>query len=117
MAELFVNAALGMFSLMVTLETVAAREHRTIRCEARDREGLLVAWLSELLYYVDAEELLFSRFTVQSLSSTQISAGAFGEPIDRSRHDLHFGVKAVTRHMLRLAETADGYEARILFDI
>jgi tRNA nucleotidyltransferase (CCA-adding enzyme) len=106
-----------MFSLMVTLETVVEREQRAIQCEARDREGMLVAWLSELLYYVDAEELLFSRFTVQSLSSTRIEAVAFGEPIDRSRHDLHFGVKAVTRHMLRLAETADGYEASILFDI
>ena len=44
-------------------------------------------------------------------------ARAFGEKIDRERHELHFGIKAVTRHMLEVGRKGDHYEATILFDI
>src|SRR3972149_294317 len=44
-------------------------------------------------------------------------ARARGERIDRERHRLHFGVKAVTRHMLEVVEEDGGYRAQVLFDI
>jgi SHS2 domain-containing protein len=106
-----------MFSLMVSLDTVSERESRDIQVTARHLPGLLVGWLSELLYFVDAEEVLFCRFEVDELSATRLVARAFGEPIDRGRHDLHLGIKAVTRHMLDISDVPGGYEARILFDI
>ncbi len=74
-------------------------------------------WLTELLYYLDAEELLFSRFVVEEVSETRLRARAFGERIDAKRHRLHFGVKAVTRHMLEVAQEEDDYRAQVLFDI
>jgi SHS2 domain-containing protein len=101
---------------MADLEGVEEREERRIEVSARDREGLLVRWLTELLYYLDAEEMLFHRFEITHMTDTSLSARAFGERIDRERHNLHFGVKAVTRHMLEVAEQ-DGYRATVLFDI
>ncbi len=115
--ETFANAAAGMFALMVDLQGVRPSEERCIEVEARDREGLLVRWLTELLYYLDAEQMLFSRFVVDELSDTRLRARALGEPIDRERHRLHFGVKAVTRHMLEVAPEDGGYRGRVLFDI
>lgn len=117
LAELFANAAAGMFALMVELEGVRTTEQRTIDVQARDREGLLVAWLSELLYYLDAEQMLFRRFQVEEMTDTHLRATASGEPIDRERHQLGFGVKAVTRHMLEIGPEDGGYRARVLFDI
>lgn len=116
LASLFANAALGMFALMVDLEGVEEREERRIEVTARDLEGLMVRWLTELLYHLDAHEMLFSRFEVLAIDGTRLEARALGEPIDRERHNLHFGVKAVTRHMLEVARE-DGYRATILFDI
>lgn len=113
---LFANVAAGMFALMVGLEGVEEREERRIEVEARDRETLLVRWLTELLYYLDAQEMLFRRFDISTLTETRLVAHGFGERIDRSRHDLHFGVKAVTRHLLAIAKD-DGYRATVLFDI
>lgn len=101
---------------MADLAGIEEREERRISVEARDLEGLIVRWLTELLYYLDAEEMLFRRFHVIALSDTALEATAFGERIDRSRHQLHFGVKAVTRHMLEIAPE-DGYRATVLFDI
>jgi len=117
LAELFANAATGMFAIMAELEGVRQTEERRIQVEGRDHEGLMVRWLTELLYYLDAEELLFSRFVVEEVSETRLRARAFGERIDPERHRLHFGVKAVTRHMLEVAQEEDDYRAQVLFDI
>jgi SHS2 domain-containing protein len=115
--ELFANAAAGMSALMADLKGVREVEEKRIDIEARDREGLMVRWLTELLYYLDAEELLFSRFVVDEVSDTRLRARIFGERIDPERHRLHLGVKAVTRHMLEVSPEDDGYRAQVLFDI
>lgn len=115
--EAFANAAAGMFALMADTDGVRPLEERRIEVEGRDREGLLVRWLAELLYYVDAEEMLFSRFVVEEMSDRRLRARAWGERIDRERHRLHFGVKAVTRHMLEVGAEDGGYRAQVLFDI
>jgi SHS2 domain-containing protein len=115
--EMFANAAAGMFALMADLDGVRPLEERPIDVEARDREGLLVRWLTELLYYLDAEEMLFSRFAVEEINDRRLRARAWGERIDRERHRLHFGVKAVTRHMLEVVAEDGGYRAQVLFDI
>jgi SHS2 domain-containing protein len=117
MAEVFANAAAGMFALMVELNDVRRVEERQVNVEGRDYEGLIVRWLTELLYYVDAEEMLFSRFIVDEVSGKRLRARVFGERIDPERHRLHFGVKAVTRHMLEVTAEDGGYRAQVLFDI
>ncbi len=115
--ETFANAAAGMFALMADPDGVRPLEERRIEVEGRDHEGLLVRWLTELLYYLDAEEMLFSRFVVEERSGRHLRARAWGERIDRERHRLHFGVKAVTRHMLEVGPEDGGYRAQVLFDI
>jgi SHS2 domain-containing protein len=115
--ETFANAATGMFAIMADLDGVRPLEERRIDVEARDREGLLVRWLTELLYYLDAEEMLFSRFVVEEIGNRHLRARVWGERIDRERHQLHFGVKAVTRHMLEISTEDGGYRAQVLFDI
>ena len=117
LADLFAKAAAGMFTLMADLDGVRPGDERHVEVEAPDRERLLERWLTELLYYVDAEEMLFSRFDVDEATDRRLRARVAGERIDRRRHRLHFGVKAVTRHMLEIASEDGGYRARVLFDI
>lgn len=115
--ELFANAAIALFALMVDLAGVKEKEERRIEVAAQDWDGLLVRWLSELLYYVDADELLFRRFQILELEPFRLVAQAFGETIDRKRHRLHFGVKAVTKHMLEVREEDGRWRAQVLLDI
>jgi SHS2 domain-containing protein len=117
LSELFENAAAGMFALMADSEGVRPAEERRVEIEAPNRERLLERWLTELLYYVDAEEMLLSKFQVDEASDRKLRARVAGEPIDRRRHRLHFGVKAVTRHMLQVTPEGGGYRAQVLFDI
>lgn len=117
LAETFANAATGMFSLMVDLEEVAEREERRLSVQAPDLEGLLVAWLSELLFILEVEDLVFGRFEVEEMSPTALAGRALGERLDRERHPRGVVIKAVTRHMLRVGEADHGYEASVIFDI
>ncbi len=106
-----------MFATMANLDGVAENRQVPIRVEAPAIERLMVGWLTELLYHVDAHELLFRRFEIDELDDTHVVARAFGEKIDRDRHELHLGIKGVTRHMLEVGRKNDRYEATILFDI
>jgi len=114
--EVFINAAYGMFSLIADLDQVEERLERRIETEAPDQEELLVTWLNELLYFFDAESLLFKRFEISRLDQNWLEARAFGEKVDLGRHKLKTAVKAATYHMLRL-EQGNGLRAYIIFDV
>ena len=86
------------------------------RLAADDLDYLLFDWLRALLYHFDAEHLLFSRFEVE-VGPDGLTGRAWGEPLDRSRHELGHEVKAITYHGLRVERTADGYLAEVIVDI
>src|SRR4030042_4440642 len=85
LGEAFVNAARGMFTLMVDLERVAEREERRVEVEADDAEGLLVNWLAELLYISEVDGLVFRRFDIEEASETRLAARGFREPLGLER--------------------------------
>ncbi len=113
--EAFVSAAKGMSSLIAEPGDVREVEHRDIELTAADRESLLVAWLNELIYLFDVENILFKRFDITRLSETHLKAKAYGEKVDISRHAIKTGIKAATYHMLNIEK--DGSSIRVLFDI
>ncbi len=114
--EAFAQAAQGMFSIIVESEDVGEVLEREVQAEAPDIGALLVAWLNELLYYFDAENMLFARFEVSELGETRLEARAYGEKVDGSRHRLKTGIKAATYHMLEV-ESGNGARVQVLFDV
>ncbi len=117
LAEAFANAAAGMFSLMVDLERVEEKVERAVEVEADDLEGLLVAWLAELLFINEVDGLVFRRFDVDELSDRRLRARIYGEPLDLERHEPALMIKAVTRHQLAAACDDSGCHVRVIFDI
>jgi SHS2 domain-containing protein len=114
---LFTEAAQALFSALVeNLDTVAPQRRLDVTIAGDDREYLLFDWLKELLYRFDAEHLLFSRFEVQ-VTDTGLQGSAWGEPLDRDRHELAHEVKAITYHGLRVEPTPDGWLAEVIVDI
>jgi SHS2 domain-containing protein len=115
--ELFIHAAQGMESLMVSPEQVRAQVSREIAVEGHDIVSLLIAWLNELIFLFDTEYLIFREFEIESLTETHLEGRALGEPYDAQRHDLGSAIKAVTWHEADVERTDEGYKARIIFDI
>ena len=117
LAEAFANVATGMYSIMVHLDRVSERVQRPVEVEAEDAEGLLTAWLLELLFITEVEGLVFRRFDVQEASPRHLTAVAHGEPLDPERHPKGAVVKAVTRHGLEVGPIEGGYRVRVILDI
>ncbi len=115
--ELFANAALAMMSLGWELDAVEERERREIEATGEDTETLLYDWLSEILALADAERLVFRRFEVSELTEGRASGAAWGEPLDKSRHQALTYVKAVTLHQFEVKETQQGWTARVYLDV
>jgi SHS2 domain-containing protein len=115
--ELFIHAAQGMESLMVSPEQVRESVSREIAVTGHDMVSLLIAWLNEFVFLFDTEYLLFRTFEIDDLTETSLKGRASGEPYDVQRHELGSAIKAVTWHEASVERIGDGYKARIIFDI
>ena len=115
--EVFVNSARALQSLMVDLDAIAPRDEIEIRVEGADPASLLVNWLSDILYRIDADGRLFHDFEIRSLGDRSLAAIARGEPFDHARHPVNLQVKAITYHQLALDQTPQGWRAQVYVDI
>jgi protein archease len=115
--QLFSNAALALFSLITELESIEEKLDLNLRVKSEDREGLLVAWLNELIYVFDARHVLVRRCDIENLTDTQLKATCHGESFDPAKHKLKRGIKAATYHMLKLDKNDHGYRAQVILDI
>jgi len=115
---LFAEAAEALFATILDgdLTSVVPRQEIEVRLPSDDLEYLLFDWLKALLYHFDAELVLFSKFTVE-VGPDGLSASAWGEPLDRARHELGHEVKAITYHGLRVEQMSDGWLAEVIVDI
>jgi SHS2 domain-containing protein len=114
---LFAEAARALFAAIVdNLDAVRPLQRVQVRLAGTDREYLLFDWLRELLYRFDAEHLVFGRFEVH-VTAGGLTGTAWGEPLDRARHELAHEVKAITYHGLRVEQAADGWLAEVIVDI
>jgi SHS2 domain-containing protein len=117
LSEVFVNAARGLWSLMVEPGSARAERILPVRVEATDREALLVAWLNELLYLHETEEFVAAEFAITHLTDTTLEAEVRGERLNPARHTLVGHVKAATYHLLRVVPREGGWEAQVVVDV
>lgn len=116
MQEAFENAAVALYSVMVDIDAVKTVEERTVTVSAPDRELLLVEWLNALLAISDIERIVFSKFEVE-MEGTTLTGAAWGEILDRDRHEPHVEVKGATYHLLSVREQDGKYTAQCVVDV
>jgi len=114
--EAFENAAVALYSVMVNIDAVNPQEKRTFSVSAPDRELLLVEWLNALLATSDIERLIFSRFDVK-IEGVTLTGAAWGETLDRDRHEPRVEVKGATYHLLSVREQDGLYIAQCVVDV
>jgi len=111
--SLLAESARAMNALAGTVTDPDPRVERAFASEGPDIESLLVAFLSELVYYQEQDHgLAFDTFDVR-MSDRQISVTMEGSPIT----SVDKAIKAVTYHNLKIEETSRGYEVVIVFDV
>jgi len=115
--ELFANAALAMFEVMINTKKVEPKIEKKIEVEGNDLQSLLFNWLNELLVFYGAENLAFSKFEVKiDEKNLKLEASCYGEEINLEKHETKTEVKACTYHQMKV-EKNEFWKARVILDI
>jgi SHS2 domain-containing protein len=126
-AEAFINASIGMYTLTTDLDAVEERKSIEVTLKGSSLEGLLVSWLNELIFHFDAygfigKRIVFDEFfpcdgLPESMQVCTLKAVLYGEEFDPERHEGKLLIKAATYHRLNI-ELRDGlWEINVIFDI
>jgi SHS2 domain-containing protein len=110
--ELFSQAARGMYQLMGTVPEDSRQYYRNISISACDQEGLLIAFLNELLYLLEHDGIIFNEFDF-IIEEDLLQIKITGNP---ARND-YSEIKAATYHNLEIHHISGVYEVIIVFDI
>jgi SHS2 domain-containing protein len=115
-AALFSNAAEGMLSLLIDVDTLRQDTDKEIKLEAGDAETLLVQWLNELLYIIYTERLVLCKFDIV-IDGNRLTAKCAGHELDLKDNRIRREIKAATYHDLQIVQRDGGYRVKIIFDI
>ncbi|HNS18928.1 MAG TPA: archease [Sedimentisphaerales bacterium] len=115
--DAFAQAATALTAVLVDPAKVEPREPVEIVCHEQDDEMLFMNWLASLLYEMDTQRMLFSRFEIEPIKGG-IRAMAWGEPVDIARHEPAVEVKAATYAGLKVERDATGvWLAQCIVDV
>ncbi len=134
--EMFASAADAMMTTQVKdLKKVEHKVEKDFSLKAADEERLLHDFLQELIFFKDAERLLFSGYELRITREAGAKGGnakggrgteggryvlnakAKGEPLDMKKHELLVDVKAVSWHKFSVEKTAKGWKAVVIIDV
>lgn len=116
--ELFANAALAMFEVMINTKEVKPEIGRKVKVNGNDLQSLMFNWLNELLIFVDSENLAFSQFGVRAdESELKLEAICKGEKMDQKKHETRTHVKACTYHLMEIKKVKNVWRAQVILDI
>jgi SHS2 domain-containing protein len=128
----FMNAAIGMYSLITNLEMVKEEKVLDVSVESDSMEGLLVSWLNELVFHFDAYGFIGKRISITELTPSsplgggeqpagqqayRIKASITGEDFNPERHESRLLIKAATYHRLKVEKKNGEWEINVIFDI
>jgi tRNA nucleotidyltransferase (CCA-adding enzyme) len=117
LAQAFEQTAVAMTAVITNPDQVSASKAVSIRCKAPDHELLLLDWINELVYEMAVRGLLFKRYQV-AINDGILSATAFGEAVDRQKHQPAVEIKGATFTELRVYQEPDGtWVAQCIVDV
>lgn len=117
--EVFINSALGMFSLITDLDLIEEKKSLDITLKSHSLEVLLVSWLNELIFHFDTYGFVGKTIHISEPISTkyELRASVSGEDFIPEKHESKLLIKAATYHRLKIEKINDTWEAEVIFDI
>jgi len=129
--EAFQEGARAMFSIMINLDKIVPTKFIEISCEADSIDILFVEFLNKLLAEINMSEMFFSKFEVKiektkpnaqrptpnALEKYILTGKAYGEPIDKEKHQAKVEVKAATYHGLKYEEKEGKHYIQCVVDV
>ncbi|MHA2297910.1 MAG: archease [Candidatus Hodarchaeales archaeon] len=120
--ELIKSSFLALMDCVVNVETVDEKHQSIIEISNSPADKLLYGFLEEIVYLIDAESMIYHSCQVKispDKDNNLYSLHCYlkGEKIDYNKHEMRTDVKAVTYYQFYVKKVADGWEARVTFDL
>lgn len=113
----FEQAATALTAAAVDPSRVRPDRCVEIVCSAPGLDVLLVDWLNAVVYEMSTRGMVFGRYEVR-IAGEQLVGRAFGEPVDRERHEPAVEPKGATFTALRVEQGPDGdWRAQCVVDV
>ncbi|MBQ03788.1 archease [Candidatus Bathyarchaeota archaeon] len=115
--DVFQQSAIALFNAITPIEGISRNETREFEVEGHDLEALLFNFLDELLYLQEIDLIVFSGFDLEiDQERFTLKAVCHGESFDLTRHTQGIAIKAVTFHMMKIEQTDEGWNLRVVLD-
>lgn len=118
--ELFRAATCALFEALADPASVAVTWERRITKTEQDPADLLFEWLSVIVYWKDADGVVFhdaDLSVMQEGSSWSLAAVLRGASVDRSAQILRSDVKGITKHLYDVKQEGARWYARVVVDV
>jgi SHS2 domain-containing protein len=109
--------ARGLTMILFGDSPVSASVVTEIHLREEDSVELMVAWLNEILYWCEQNNLVPVETRIDALEEGELWATLSGEPFDQKRHHVERQVKAITYYQACLEETSGAWHAKVYVDL
>ncbi len=119
--ELFESSGKALTNSMIAKpDAVEQTVIKKFCLKGEDEERLLHNFLQEIIFYKDAELLLFSGYSLKITKNEKdyvLEATLKGEKLDIKRHEPIIDVKAVSWHMFKVEKAQGQWKAFVILDV
>ena len=115
LGELFKNSAKALIKTINSEEKIKDIKERIIKVNGRDKEELLLNFLEEFLYLVDAKNFLTSKITNLKINGNQLVCKVIGD--DFKNYNLSNHVKAITYSGMKIKKENGFFEVKVVLDV
>lgn len=115
--ELFVNAARGMYAILLENGVPHETVKHSLQLQGRDLPNLLLLWLNELLFLFESRRFVLATVEYHIFTPAQLACTVHGEELPEELCRVMVGIKAVTYHHLVVEEQNNGWFGRVYFDV
>ena len=131
--EAFKESAKALSNIMVNIDTIEKNIKKEIEISSEDLYSLLYDFLTELLIMMDSEYLIFSDFDIKIYKKEDeqkekkekneneeeyiLKCVAYGEKLDKKKHEPKEEVKAITYHKMEIKKENDEYVIKYIVDL
>ncbi len=119
--EVFADGAKALFDIMVEIKTVKPIEKISVMCSSKDKAGLFVEWLNELIFQKDVTGMVFSKFKIEEIINKndiyELRAIIWGEKLNPAKHQIKVEAKGATFSQLSVKQKQGSWEAKCIIDV
>ena len=109
--------ASGLMMILFGDSPVSASIVTKIHLREENSVELMVAWLNDILYWCEQNNLVSAASRIDALEEGELWATLSGEPFDQKRHHVERQVKAITYYQACLEETSGAWHAKVYVDL